>query len=105
MRAIITAYLICLGILSLHWANAAGNPKAGEQIYNRHCKDCHETGAKGAPILGDKAAWADRIKQGELLLAQHAFFGHRKMPVFGNCAECNRGDFSDAVAYMVSKSK
>jgi cytochrome c5 len=94
-----------LGVLSWHWANAAGNAKAGEMTYMHYCKDCHETGVKGAPKLGDKAAWADRIKKGELLLTQHAYFGHRKMPNFGNCAECNRADFADAVSYMVSKSK
>ena len=105
MRVVLTVSIISLGILSWHWANAAGNPKAGEQIFNRHCKDCHETGVKGAPKVGDKAAWAERIKQGELLLTQHAFFGHRKMPNFGNCSECDRVDFADAVAYMVSKSK
>ena len=105
MRVVLTVSIISLGILSWHWANAAGNLKAGEQIFNRHCKDCHVTGVKGAPKVGDKDAWAERIKQGELLLTQHAFFGHRKMPVFGDCAECNRDDFADAVAYMVSKSK
>jgi len=105
IRAIFTAALICLGIVSWHWANAAGNPKHGERIYKHYCKDCHATGVKGAPKVGDKAAWADRITKGELLLTQHAFFGHRKMPTFGDCAECNRGDFADAVAYMISKSK
>ena len=105
MRALLTAYIICLGILSWHWANAAGNPKAGELIYSRYCKNCHETGVKGAPKVGDKAAWAERIKKGELLLVQHAFFGHRKMPTFGNCTECSREDFADAVTYMVNKSK
>jgi cytochrome c5 len=103
--AILTATVICLGILAWQQANAAGNAQAGEQIFNRHCKDCHETGVKGAPRVGDKAAWAERIQQGELLLTQHAFFGHRKMPTFGNCSECNKADFADAVAYMVSKSK
>ena len=105
MRVILTAFIICLSILSWQWANAAGNPKSGKLIFNRYCKECHVTGVKGAPKIGDKAAWADRIKQGELLLTQHAFFGHRKMPSFGNCAECKREDFADAVAYMVSKSK
>ena len=104
-RVIFIAVIICLGVLSLHWANAAGNPKSGERIFNHYCKNCHATGVKGAPKVGDKAAWAERIKQGELLLTQHAFFGHRKMPAFGNCTECSREDFSDAVAYMVSKSK
>ena len=105
MRTILTAAIICLGILAWHWANAAGNPKYGKPIYNRYCKDCHETGEKGAPKLGDKAAWVERIQKGELLLTQHAYLGHRRMPIFGNCSECDRVDFADAVAYIVSKSK
>jgi len=105
IRAILTASIICLGILSWQWANAAGNPKYGKPIYDRYCKDCHDTGEKGAPKLGDQAAWAERIKKGQLLLTQHAYLGHRRMPVFGNCTDCDRGDFADAVAYIVGKSK
>jgi cytochrome c5 len=105
MRAILAATLTCVGYLSWHLADAAGNAKAGKMIFDNYCKDCHVTGERGAPKVGDKAAWAARIKKGELILTEHAFYGHRKMPMFGDCSACNLVDFADAVAYMVSKSK
>ena len=105
MRVTVTVGIACFGILSWHLADAAGNPQAGEVIFDRHCKICHETGIKGAPKIGDKAAWAERIKQGESRLVHHAFFGHRKMPMHGDCAACTIQDFADAVAYIVSRSK
>ena len=62
MRLILTLFVIALGILSLHGAVAAGNVEPGKFVYNKYCSECHDTGKKGAPKLGDKAAWADRIK-------------------------------------------
>ena len=42
--------------------------EAGEEkikaIYTANCGACHASGAAGAPKLGDKAAWAPRIKAG-----------------------------------------
>lgn len=105
MRVAVIAGIACFGILSWQWADAAGNPQAGEVIFDRHCKSCHETGIKGAPKIGDKAAWAEHLKQGESILVQHAFFGHRKMPMHGDCAACTIQDFADAVAYIISRSK
>jgi cytochrome c5 len=105
MRLILASFVIALGLLSWHGAVAVGNANAGEFVYNKHCIECHGTGHKGAPILGDKAAWADRIKKGELLLEDHAYYGHRKMPMLGNCGSCTRQDYANAVAYMVSKVK
>ena len=101
----ITALVIALGMLSSQGAVAAGIVKAGEFVYNKHCIECHGTGKKGAPILGDKDAWAERIKKKETLLADHAFFGHRKMPNLANCSSCTHQDYANAVAYMVSKAK
>ena len=41
----------------------------GEQVYAQVCKTCHEAGLAGAPKIGDKAAWAKIIAQGD----KHAF--------------------------------
>jgi len=105
MRAILSAAITCIGLLLWHMAGAAGNPKAGEIIYDHYCNNCHTTGERGAPVVGDKAAWAERVKKGEFILTEHAFYGHRRMPEFGGCGECNLSDFANAVAYMVSQSK
>ena len=103
LTSTITALVIAVGILPWHGADAAGLVKAGEFVYNKHCIECHGTGKKGAPTLEDKDAWVERIKKGEILLADHAFLGHRKMPNLANCSSCTQQDYANAVAYMVSK--
>ena len=105
MRLSVSLAIICLGILSWQMTDAAGNPKAGKVIYDSYCKFCHDTGLKGAPKIGDKAAWAERIKKGELKLTHNAFYGHRKMPMHGDCTTCNLQDIADAVAYMINESE
>jgi cytochrome c5 len=48
---------------------------AGKKLYEAACQACHTPGIAGAPKLGDKAAWADRIKQGNNVLYEHAIKG------------------------------
>lgn len=43
---------------------AAAGPRAGEDIVKAACAACHQAGAAGAPKIGDKAAWAPRLKLG-----------------------------------------
>src|SRR5262245_11339853 len=48
-------------------ATSAAAPAAkadGKKVYETVCMVCHGTGVAGAPKLGDKAAWAPRIKSG-----------------------------------------
>ena len=105
LTSTITVLVIAVGLLPWQGAVAAGSVKHGEFVYDKHCVECHGTGKKGAPELGDKDAWADRINKSELLLADHAYFGHRKMPDLANCSSCTQQDYADAVAYMLSKVK
>src|SRR5262245_24174540 len=51
-----------------------GPPKGqstGEQVFAQTCKTCHETGLAGAPKLGDNAAWAKLVAQGQPSLVEH----------------------------------
>jgi cytochrome c5 len=43
---------------------AAGAAKSGEEIVKEICSACHVAGVANAPKLGDKAAWAPRLKLG-----------------------------------------
>ena len=56
-------------------AGAASGNLSGQQVFAQVCKTCHETGLAGAPKVGDKAAWAPRIAEGEKTLLQHAIAG------------------------------
>lgn len=86
---------------------AADNP-AGEKTFKATCAMCHQSGAGGAPIAGNKADWAPRIAQGKETLYTHAINGFNgqkgAMPPKGANAALSDGDVKAAVDYMVSKS-
>jgi cytochrome c5 len=84
---------------------AASGPRTGEQVYNAVCVACHSSGAAGAPKVGDKAAWAPRIAQGEQTLISNAINGIRGMPAKGGCASCSDEEIGNAVTWMASNSK
>ena len=86
-------------------AAAGGEPRSGEEIYNKSCMSCHMTGAAGAPKLGDIAAWAPRIEQGIDTLHTHAIQGIRGMPPRGLCMDCSDDEVKATVDYIVEHSK
>ena len=83
-------------------AAGAGN---GKKIYDATCMVCHTAGIAGAPKLGDKAAWAVRIKQGMDVLHASAIKGKNAMPPKGGNTALSDADVSSAVDYMVAQSK
>jgi cytochrome c5 len=90
-------------------AQAAFSATAGKAVYDASCTACHKTGMMGAPKLGDKAAWAPRIKQGIQILVVHSIKGFQgkagMMPPKGGNAKLSDQSVGDAVYYMVSGSK
>jgi cytochrome c5 len=88
-------------------ATAAANsePRSGENVYNTACTACHSSGAGGAPIVGDAAAWVDRIAQGNDTLYTHAIKGINGMPAMGLCMDCSEEEIKVAVDYMVAGSQ
>jgi cytochrome c5 len=84
-------------------AKAAGGN--GKSTYDGVCMACHGTGVAGAPKLGDKAAWAPRIKQGKDTLYNHALHGKGAMPPKGGNASLAADAVKAAVDYMVSASQ
>lgn len=77
----------------------------GKAVYDQSCAACHATGAAGAPKVGDKAAWAPRIKSGKDTLYASALNGKGAMPAKGGFATLADADVKAAVDYMVSQSK
>ena len=73
----------------------------GEGIYNNVCMACHETGAAGAPIRGDEAAWSARTEKGFTTLLDHAMNGFNAMPARGGNPNLSDEEMQAAVAYMV----
>ncbi|SEL59429.1 c-type cytochrome [Nitrosovibrio tenuis] len=84
---------------------ASGQGDKITAIYTSSCAACHATGAAGAPKLGDKAAWAPRIKAGAESLYNSALKGKNAMPPKGGNASLSDTDVKALVDYMVSQSK
>ena len=88
---------------------AAAPAKAGEadgkKVFDSTCTACHATGVAGAPKLGDKAAWAPRIKQGMDTLLQSALKGKGTMPPKGGNASLSDAEVRAAIEFMVSQAK
>ena len=81
----------------------------GEQTYKSGCFACHDTGAAGAPKLGDSDGWTPRIAKGMDTLFTNALQGFQGstgvMPPKGGLAHLSDDDVKAAVAYMVSKAQ
>jgi cytochrome c5 len=82
---------------------------SGPDVYNQACLACHATGAGGAPIVGDAAAWAARIAQGTDVLYDHAINGFTGeagvMLPKGGRLDLSDDEVNSAVDFMVSESQ
>jgi cytochrome c5 len=86
-------------------AGKGGDASKGKAVYESTCVVCHGAGVAGAPKVGDKAAWAPRIKTGMDVLHAAALKGMGAMPPKGGNASLPDADVMAAVDYMVSQSK
>ncbi|MFK8067254.1 MAG: cytochrome c5 family protein [Gammaproteobacteria bacterium] len=87
-------------------ASPAASGGKGQEIYDGVCFACHAQGLAGAPMQGDKAAWADRLAQGNDKLYSNAINGYTgasgsMMPAKGGRADLSDDDVKAAVDYMI----
>ncbi|WP_240721758.1 c-type cytochrome [Halomonas marinisediminis] len=80
---------------------SSGGDIDGASIYNSVCMACHETGAAGAPVRGDEAAWGDRVEKGFATLLDHAINGFNAMPARGGNPNLSDDEMQAAVAHLV----
>lgn len=87
---------------------AEEKPLSGKEAY-ASCAACHASGVAGAPTVGDKALWKDRISQGIDTLYKHAVEGFQGsagyMPAKGGNMSLSDASVKAAVDYMVEQSK
>ena len=79
--------------------------EAGKAVYEQSCYACHNTGASGAPQLGNAEEWASRIESGTQTLYHNAIVGIKAMPPKGTCSTCTDQQIQDAVDYIVQMAK
>lgn len=81
-------------------AQAQAPERSGKAVVDEQCAKCHTKGEGGAPKIGDRAAWAPRMKQGMDALALSAIRGHGGMPARGSRADLTDGEIKAAINYM-----
>jgi cytochrome c5 len=69
-------------------------------LYERSCRNCHTIAASGAPLTGDKAAWAPRMDKGMEVLLDSVVNGFGGMPPFGLCMDCSAQQFEALIQFM-----
>jgi cytochrome c5 len=77
----------------------------GKAVYTQVCRACHATGVAGAPILGDRAAWALRLTIGADALVASALRGRGGMPPRGGQPGLTDAQIRAAVEYMIAQSQ
>ena len=80
---------------------------AGKTLYETNCASCHDAGTAGAPKLGDKAAWSDRMAQGMDSMVKKSIEGFDgkvgMMPPKGGNSSLTDEEVTSAVKYIISK--
>jgi cytochrome c5 len=81
---------------------------SGPQVFNEACYLCHAPpGVPGAPVVGDVAAWEQRLVQGLEVLQEHAINGYQGeagfMPAKGGRVDLSDDEVISAVEYMLEQ--
>ena len=84
-------------------AAGAGAMKSGEEIVKEVCGTCHVPGVANAPKLGDKAAWAPRLKQGLSGLLQSVVKGKGAMPARAGTSLSDQ-ELGSAIVFMTNQA-
>jgi len=92
------------GVVLLAWAGLASAQKPGErsgrQVADTQCSKCHLEGKSGAPKIGDRDAWTQRLKKGLDATVAEAIKGHGGMPARGDKADLTDSEVRAAILYM-----
>jgi cytochrome c5 len=84
-------------------AAGAAAAKSGEDIVKEVCGACHVPGVANAPKLGDKAAWAPRLKQGLNGLLQSVVKGKGAMPARAGTSLTDP-ELASAIVFMANQA-
>lgn len=77
---------------------------SGAAVFEAVCAECHENGERGAPRIGDRAAWAARSAKGLDRLLAAARNGTCGMPPQEGYAKATALEIERAIVYMVNQS-
>lgn len=104
-RQLTTAIVLALVVsISPQSASAQVRERSGKEVVDSVCAACHQTGAKGAPKIGDKKAWARLASRSLTDLTDSALKGIRNMPAHGGDLKLSDIEIERAITYMVNQS-
>lgn len=81
-------------------AGAPAVARTSEAIVQSQCATCHKEGKDGAPKMGDRTAWTQRMSKGLDPLVASAVHGHGAMPARGGMPDLSNQDLRGAILYM-----
>ena len=81
---------------------APSDPRLAE-LYAHACKACHAMLGTGAPLAGDRDAWAPRVAKGEAGLLTSVISGYKGMPAGGQCFTCTASDYRALIHFMADQ--
>jgi len=84
---------------------ASGVDPVVAENYATYCSACHANKAIGAPVVGDKDAWAEVLEKGIDEVYSNGINGINAMPPMGTAMNLPIEDFKKIVDYMISESK
>lgn len=100
---------VAVAVSIAHAAEPTAPTREGMVVFNTTCTVCHWPGVGGAPRIGDKQAWHDRIAEGEAALYAHAIEGYRgpsgHMPARGGNWDLTDDQVKAAVDFILHYSK
>jgi cytochrome c5 len=84
--------------------SAAAGGRSGAQIVKAACGACHIPGVANAPKIGDRAAWAPRVKTGLPALLASVEKGKGAMPPRGGLPDVTDAELARAIVSMANQS-
>ena len=104
-RVELGAVMQAAGPAAVAKAGAKSGPADGKAVYDKVCVACHAVSVAGSPKIGDKAAWAPRIKTGIASLVQSVTKGKGAMPPRAGNPALTDAELKAAVEFLVSQAK
>ena len=103
-RVLALAMPLAVVVIVHHEASAQTGPRrddrSGKEVVEAVCAECHATGVKGAPRIGERAEWSARLSHGLGSAVNAAIRGHGGMPARGGKAELTDNEVRSAIIYM-----
>jgi cytochrome c5 len=83
-------------------AMAPADPRVAD-LYAHSCRACHAVPGSGAPLSGDRVAWAPRARKGMAALMESVVTGRKGMPAGGQCFSCTKDDYAALARFMANQ--